>query len=133
MYTLPFLITNDSKLIEFQFKITHHMLPTKSSLFGASITENDICSLCATEKQTINHLLYHCTVSKAFWDRFTSWWHQKLKQVVNLTESNIMYGWHNNIMSLFLLQNSISSRQVPVMATNVLKAFFSASKMNLIF
>ena len=91
--TLPFLITRDSKLIAFQFKvihhILHHILPTKSSLFRAGITESDICSLCATEKQTINHLLYHYTVSKAFWDRFTSWWYQKFKQVVSLTESNI--------------------------------------------
>ena len=36
-------------------------------------------------------------------------------------------------MPLFLLQNSISSRQVHVIATYVLKAFFSASKANLIF
>ena len=33
VYTLPFLITKDSKLIAFQFKIIHHILPTKSSLF----------------------------------------------------------------------------------------------------
>jgi len=33
VYSLPFLITKDSKLIAFQFKIIHHILPTKSSLF----------------------------------------------------------------------------------------------------
>ena len=97
MYSLPFLTTKDSKLIAFQLKIIHHILPTKSSLFRAGITESDICSLCAIEKQTLNHLLYHCTVSKAFWDRFTSWWYQKFNQVLFLTESNILYGWHNNI------------------------------------
>ena len=32
VYTLPFLITKDSKLIAFQFKIIHHILLTKSSL-----------------------------------------------------------------------------------------------------
>ena len=53
VYTLPFLITKDSKLIAFQYKIIHHILPTKSSLFRAGITDSDICSLCATEKQTI--------------------------------------------------------------------------------
>jgi len=94
---LPFLITKDSKLIAFQYKMIQHILATKSSLFRAGITDSDICSLCATEKQTINHPLYHCTVSKAFWDRFTSWWYQKFKQVVSLNESNILYGWHNNI------------------------------------
>jgi len=82
VYSLPFLKAKDSKLIAFQFKIIHYILPTKSSLFGASVTESDICSLCATKKQTIIHLLYHCTASKAFWDRFTNWWYQKFKQVV---------------------------------------------------
>ena len=70
VYTLPFLITKDSKLIAFHFKIIHHILPTNFNLFRASITERDICSLCATEKQTMNYQLYHCTESKAFWDRF---------------------------------------------------------------
>ena len=41
VYTFPFLITKDSKLIAFQFNITHHILPTKSSLFRAGITESD--------------------------------------------------------------------------------------------
>ena len=36
--------------------------------------------------------------------------------------------WYHQL--LFLLKNSISSRQVHVMATYVLKAFFSASKIN---
>ena len=55
VYTLPFLITKDLKLIAFHFKIIHHILPTNSSLFRASITERDICSLCTTEKQTIEY------------------------------------------------------------------------------
>ena len=108
MYSLPFLITKDSKLITFQFKIIHHILPTKSSLFQAGITESDICSLCTSEKQTIKHLLYHCTVSKAFWDRFTNWWLQKFKQVVILTESHTLYGWHNNIKNKQALEHEAS-------------------------
>ena len=118
VYTLPFLITNDSKLIAFQYKIIHHILPTKSSLFRAGITESDICSLCATEKQTINHLLYHCTVSKAFWDRFTSWWYQKFKQVVSLTESNILYGWHNNIKNKQALNVTLLIAKFHIFATS---------------
>ena len=47
---VAFLITKDSKLIAFQFKIIHRILPTKSSLFQAGITESDICSSCAKEK-----------------------------------------------------------------------------------
>ena len=118
MYTLPFLITKDSKLIAFQYKIIHHILPTKSSLFRSGITDSDICSLCAAEKQTINLLLYHCTVSKAFWDRFTSWWYQKFKQVVNLNESNILYGWHNNIKNKQALNITLLIAKFHIFATS---------------
>ena len=119
VYTLPFLITKDSKLIAFQFRIIHHILPTKSSLFSrASITESDICSQCATEKQTITHLLYYCTVSKAFWDRFTSWWYQKFKQVASLTESNILYGWHNNIKNKQTLNVTLLIAKFHIFATS---------------
>ena len=63
VYTFPFLITKDSKLIAFQYNITHHILPTKSSFFRAGITESDTCTLCKTEKITTNHLVFHCTES----------------------------------------------------------------------
>ena len=49
VYTLPFTITKDSKLIAFQYNIIHHILPTKSSLFRAGITES-AAALFATPK-----------------------------------------------------------------------------------
>ena len=39
VYTFPFSITKDSKLIAFQYNITHHILPTNSSLFRAGIAK----------------------------------------------------------------------------------------------
>ena len=97
VYTFPFLIAKDSKLIAFQYNITHHILPTKSSLLRAGITESDTCTLCKTEKQTINHLLFHCTKSSAFWQKFTSWWLLRFKQVITLTECVVLFGYHDNI------------------------------------
>ena len=83
VYTLPFLITKDSKLIAFQFKIIRHILPTKSSLF-----------------------------------RLTSRWYQKLKQVVSLTESNILYGWHNNIKNKQALNVTLLIAKFHIFATS---------------
>ena len=96
-YTFPFLITKDTKLIAFQYNITHHILPTKSSLFRAGITESDTCTLCKTKKQTTNHLLFHCNESSPFWLEFISWWLLKYKQVITLKECVVLYGYHNNI------------------------------------
>ena len=91
------IIIKDSKLIAFPYNITRHILPTNSSLFRAGITERDTCTLCKTEKQTANHLLFHCTESSAFWQEFTNWWLLKYKQVITLTECAVLYGYHNNI------------------------------------
>ena len=116
VYTFPFLITKDSKLIAFQYNITHHILPTNSSLFRAGITESDTCTLYKTEKQTINHLLFHCTESSAFWQEFTSWWLLKFKLVITLTEC---------VQAL----NTTFPLKVNATASYLLKAFFSASKI----
>ena len=92
------------------------------------------CTLCKTEKQTTNHLLFHCTESNAFWLEFTSWWCLKYKQVITLTECVVLYGYHNSIknkqalMSLSSSPNITFSLQVHATASYLLKAFFSASK-----
>ena len=118
VYTFPFLITKDSKLIAFQYNIIHHILPTKSSLFRAGITESDTCTLCKTEKQTTSHLLFHCTESNAFWLEFTSWWRLKYKQVITLTECVVLYGYHNNIKNKQALNVTLLLAKYHIFATS---------------
>ena len=118
MYTFPFLITKDSKLIAFQYNITHHILPTKSSLFRAGITESDTCTLRKTEKQTTIHLLFHCTESNAFWLEFISWWRLKYKQVITLTECVVLYGYHNNIKNKQALNVTLLLAKYHIFATS---------------
>ena len=118
MYRFPFLITKDSKLIAFQYNITHHILPTNSSLFRAGITESDTCTLCKTGKQTINHLLFHCTESSAFWQEFTCWWLLKFKQVITLSKCVVLYGYHNNIKNKQALNVTLLLAKYHIFATS---------------
>ena len=118
VYTFPFSITKDSKLIAFQYNITHHILPTNSSLFRAGITESDTCTLCKSEKQTISHLLFHCTESSAFWQEFTSWWLLKFKQVITLTECVVLYGYHDNIKNKQALNVTLLLAKYHIFATS---------------
>ena len=114
----------------------HRILPTKSSLFRGDIAESDTSSLCTAEKQTLIHLPYHCF-------GFLGSIHQL---VVNLNEFETLYGWHKNIknkqeLNVTLLiakisgsavtTNTISSRQIHVITTYVIEAFFSPSKTDL--
>ena len=119
MYTLPFLITKDSKLIAFQYNIILHILLTNSSLFRAGISENDTCTLCKTEKQTINRLLFHCSESSAFWQEFTSWWLLKFKQVITLTEYIVLYGYLNKVNNKQALNVTLLLAKHHVFATSL--------------
>ena len=118
VYTLPFLITKDSKLIAFQYNIIHHILPTNSSFFRAGISENVTCTLCKTEKQTINHLLFPCSESSAFWQEFTSWWLLKFKQVITLTECVVVYGYLNKVNNKQALNVTLLLAKYHVFATS---------------
>ena len=51
IYSLPFNVTEDTRLSIFQYKIIHHILPTNLTLFRDSIKEHDKCHLCR-ERQT---------------------------------------------------------------------------------
>ena len=57
VYMLPFKILKEPKLIMFQVKIIHNILPTQSSIFHARITANDVCPLCNLESQSLKDLL----------------------------------------------------------------------------
>ena len=57
IYMLPFKILKEPKLIMFQVKIIHNILPTQSSLFRACIADTDVCPLCNLESQSLKHNL----------------------------------------------------------------------------
>ena len=96
VYLLPFLVTDETKLIAFQYKIIHNILPCRSSLFRAGLVDDDICPLCKLEKQSLVHMLYNCSESLLFWEKFTQWWQEKFSETIVLSVDAILFGWHQN-------------------------------------
>ena len=78
----------------FQYKIIHNILPTQASLFRSNLAENDVCTLCNLESQSLSHMLFSCTVSSSLWNLFTRWWQKTFGNHISLTETIILYGWH---------------------------------------
>ena len=93
VYLLSFQIFKEAKLIMFQYKIIHNILPTQASLFRSNLAENDVCPLCNLESQSLSHMLFSCTVSSSLWNLFTRWWQKTFGHPISLTESIILYGW----------------------------------------
>ena len=67
VYLMPFKVTNEVKIIMFQYKVIHNVLPTRATLYRDGISESPICNLCNTEEQTLHHLLINCTLTVDFW------------------------------------------------------------------
>ena len=119
IYMLPFKILKEPKLIMFQVKIIHNILPTQSSLFRARITDTDVCPLCNLESQSLKHMLITCSVSSSFWTCFSNWWHEKFNQKLTLSESTILYGWHKESNNWEVLNYCLIVAKYNVFATSV--------------
>ena len=110
VYLLPFKITKEVKIIMFQFKIIHNILPTQMSLYRDGFSENDRCPLWKKEIQTLNHLLATCIKTTSFWKTFQNWWYEKTHETIRLNQSKILYGFFekNNALAGPKLLNSTS-------------------------
>ena len=45
VYLMPFAVTNEVKVIMFQYKVIHNVLPTRATLYRDGISESPICNL----------------------------------------------------------------------------------------
>ena len=69
IYLLPRLCTISTKIRTFQFKFLHRRIATNTCLSKVGISDTALCDLCKTDKETLIHLFWECSVIKAFWER----------------------------------------------------------------
>ena len=74
-YRSPFLCTKISKLLVLQFELLHRRLATNTFLEKINLKDNDPCSVCQIEEETLIHLLWNCTVTPCFWHNLRQWLH----------------------------------------------------------
>ena len=67
----------DTKTKAFQIKILHRFQPTDYVLQRMGLVTFDLCSLCKTEVETIQHLFVDCVYSGKIWMRFEKWSSEK--------------------------------------------------------
>ncbi len=126
IYTLPFQSIIETKLIAFQLKIIHYILPTNTFLLKFHIKENDKCPLC-TETHTIEHLFVECPHAQAFWRLFAGWWRTLTQENACLNKISILYGKFNEIKRNFLLNHLI------VIAKHYMYTCFLSDEKELLF
>ena len=66
--------TKETKLIYFQYRILMCIVATNSFLHKLKLVENDLCTFCKSERETIPHIFYDCVHTIAFWGEFVKWY-----------------------------------------------------------
>jgi hypothetical protein len=64
-----YLVTNDSNLKKFQYKLLHRALTTNTLLVKIGIKNSDLCNFCRNASDSILHYIWLCPVVKLFWNR----------------------------------------------------------------
>ena len=72
VYSLPFQITLDTELREFQYKILHRMCYTNVMLFKFGLSESPLCYFCNEELETLEHFCFHCEKVNTFWNELNT-------------------------------------------------------------
>ena len=55
---IPFKTTTNTKLRWFQFRINNRILCTNKFLYRIRKSDNQLCTFCSEEEETIEHLLW---------------------------------------------------------------------------
>ena len=73
VYLLAFECTKSSKLRVFNFKFLHHRLSTNDFLYKIGLSDNEKCTFCERETETLFHLFWNCESTQLLWNNLVLW------------------------------------------------------------
>ena len=72
-YSLPFTVTIETEIREFQYKVLNNIVLTNERLFRQGLSDSPLCTFCKQEVESFEHIFFYYNVTKAFWEAFCSW------------------------------------------------------------
>ena len=69
IYMLPRIVTKDSRLQVFQYKLLNNVLYLNKMLFKFGKIYSPLCSFCKMIEETPLHFFYNCIKTKLLWDQ----------------------------------------------------------------
>ena len=82
---------------------------TNNKLFRFKIIESRLSTFCQKGDESLEHLLFLCTLTKNFWLAFSSWICKQNISIETLTLINILFGVFIGNEDFALLNHLISS------------------------
>jgi hypothetical protein len=104
IYTRPYSLTRDSKLIAFQYKVTHRIVACKRKLKIWKIENSDICDFCEEEVEGIEHLLVACAKIQEFWSNVFNWWKATTESFIATDTYDIIFGMTNENNDRYIME-----------------------------
>ena len=92
IYSLPHTVAFEPYLKAFQYKVLNAILFTNTKLHKIGFIEDDKCSFCRHEPETLHHVMVHCPYSEQFWTDFKSYFFSLTGQRVQLTMRDVLFG-----------------------------------------
>ena len=105
IYSLPFTVTTDTKIREFQYKLLNNIVFTNDKLFRFKMIDSPFYVFCQTEVESLEHLFFHCNVTKTFWNLLSSWLIKQKIMTTSLTLENVLFGVFNVIEDFLILNH----------------------------
>jgi len=106
-YSLPFTVTLETKIREFQYKLLNDIIFTNERLFCFKMIESPMCTFCLKKVESLEHLLFYCDTTKDFWRTFSSWLSNQNVSLDTLTFENILFEVFNNNEDFIILNHLI--------------------------
>ena len=91
-FCLPHSIAFEPYIKAFQYKVLNSILYTNYKLHKIGYVEDNTCSFCKLEPETLHHFLFYCSYVRLFWDEFRSYYLSRTNQPVRLTLKDICIG-----------------------------------------
>ena len=102
VYSMPYICTIDVKSQYFQFRFVHKILPTNEFLCKIGIVDNDFCTFCKIERESIKHLMWSCDKVSSFWKEVIKWLNDLNIQVHNFSFQTVCLGIYNHNHASFI-------------------------------
>ena len=106
IYLLPRLVTIDSVMRAFQYKILHNVLFLNKQLFFFNKVTSPLSSICNKEDETPTHLFFTCSFTTSLWKQLQN---ALLNILVlpNLTPQSAIFGFLNIEKEYYLVINHL--------------------------
>ena len=92
IYMLPRIVTKDSRLQVFQYKLLNNVLCLNKKLFRLGKIDSPVCSFCKMIEKTPINLFYNCIKTKLLWDQLKEFISNETLSFPSLTPQNGILG-----------------------------------------